>query len=93
MIKISIIQYINLDDAMDHFGTNFHDYNFCQEAENESYVPFYLDDDAYQGLKEEIEWEEGKCSFRLARLRNDLDLMLYLRAMGFRDTILVYVSW
>ena len=93
MIKIQICQYVRMSDVCEHFNTRIRDYEFCQEVENDSYVSLDLSDYAVEELAESIRWEEGKDIRYQKRLQNDLALVEYFRNIGYRDSILVYVSW
>ena len=93
MIKIQICQYVRMSEVCEHFNTRIHDYEFCQEVANDSYVSLWLDDEAVEDLDENIRWEEGKDMRRYKRLQNDLALVEYFRNIGYRGSILVYVSW
>lgn len=93
MIKIQICQYASMSDICKHFNTRIRDYEFCQEVNNDSYVPLDLSDYVVEELDESIRWEEGKDIRRQKRLQNDLALVEYFRNIGYRDSILVFVSW
>ena len=93
MIDVKITRYINMSQVNKELGTSLRDYEFLQEVANDSYVPLWLDDETVEDLDENIRWEEGKDIRRYKRLQHDLALVNLLRAQGFRDTILVYVSW
>lgn len=93
MIKIQICQYADMDNICEHFNTHMSDYEFCQEVENDGYVSLDLSDYAVEELVESIRWEEGKDVHYQKRLKNDLALVEYFRNIGYRDSILIYVSW
>ena len=93
MIKIQICQYVRMSDVCEHFNTHISDYEFCQDVANDSYVPLILEDYIVEVLDENIRWEEGKDARLQKRLQNDLALVEYFRNIGYRDSILVYVSW
>lgn len=93
MIKIQICQYADMGNICEHFNTHMSDYEFCQEVENDSYVSLDLSDYAVEELAESIRWEEGKNIRRQKRLQNDLALVEYFRNIGYRDSMLIYVSW
>lgn len=93
MIKIQICQYVCMSDICKHFNTNIGDYEFTQGVANDSYVSLDLSDYIVEELAESIQWEEGKDIRHQKRLQNDLALVEYLRNIGYRDGILVAVSW
>lgn len=93
MIKIQICQYSRMSDICEHFNTHIRDYEFCQGVDNDSYVYLDLSDYGVEELDENIRWEEGKDIRRQKRLQNDLALVEYFRNIGYRDSMLVYISW
>jgi hypothetical protein len=82
-----------MSDICEHFNTHISDYEFCQEVANDGYVSLDLSDYNVEDLAEDIRWQEGKDSDLQERLQNDLALVEYFRNIGYRDSILVYVSW
>lgn len=93
MIKVKAFYGITFDQITEEFGTHISDYEFTQEVANDSYVSLDLSDYVVEELAESICWEEGKDIRRQKRLQNDLALVEYLRNIGYRDSILVAVSW
>lgn len=62
--------------------------------ENGVYISLYLDDDAFDTLADDIEWEIGKSQMRLQRLLNQKTLMVKLRKeYQIEGEILVRVEW
>ena len=78
------------------FGIRVFDCEFTQMVENDSYVPLWLDEDHRDELWEDIRYYTDKGdgeSAYVKRLENELDLINRFRAMGYTDSILVFVSW
>lgn len=58
-----------------------------------NYIILDLSEDRVEELKEDIEWQKGKCdSAYLRRLQNELALIENFRNIGYTDSILVYVN-
>ena len=62
-------------------------------AENGSYVLVSLDENAKRELLDEIDWERGKGSTRYNRVWNQLHFVEEMNELGYKDSILVFVSW
>jgi hypothetical protein len=93
MIPIRTEYAISIDDVCDHFNTHIGDYEFCQMAENGSYQIINCDDGTLEELWESYEWYKDKESLYAERIRNDINLIEYLRFQGHLGPILVYVCW
>ena len=88
-----VVQSWNIEKE---FGIRVLDCNFTQGVENDSYVPLWLDKDRRDELWEDIRYYTAKGdgeSAYVRRLENELDLINRFRAMGYTDSILVFVSW
>ena len=90
MINAYKTVYITLDDICEHFGTKASDYIFTRiPREDNSYVPFYFDDDTYVDFIETMNCDPDNKS-----LSNEFNLMTYLREiLPDRDYCLIYVSF
>ena len=93
-MKIKYVPTITCDEVSELIGKHWNECEFAQLAENDSYVTVYLDQDAFDTINEDIEWEEGKSSSRFNRLVAQKDLMIKLHdEYGLTDKILIEVSW
>ena len=91
---IKYMPTLNCKDIQEICGSHWQDCEFTQGVENGVYVTLYLDDDAFDTLAEDIEWEIGKSQMRLQRLLNQKTLMVKLRKeYRIEEEILVKVEW
>ena len=56
MLELKTINYIDMEDVCELFGTRIGDYEFTQMVENDSYVRLYCDDEAVSDLEEGIKY-------------------------------------
>ena len=76
------------------FGISVLDCEFTQMVENDSYVSLWLDDDRVNELQEEIaSCNDGSENKYVNRCSKELELINHFRAMGYTDSILIFVSW
>lgn len=93
-MKIEMMPTINSWDIEQEFGIRVFDCFFAQEVENDSYVNLELNEDNLQFIKKVLEiYPDDDENFYAKRLKNDIKLIEKLRAMGYTENILVYVSW
>lgn len=93
-MEIKYVPTITCDEVSELIGKHWNECEFAQLAENDSYVAVYLDQDAFDTINEDIEWEERKGSSRFNRLVNQKELMIKLHdEYGLTDKILIEVSW
>ena len=93
MLNITHKLVIDFEEFEKEFNIHLGDCEFTELAENGSYVPLFLNDEAVEDLKEAIDWEQGKSSIRLNKLINQLNLVEKLRELGYTDEILVFIFW
>ena len=93
MIKVSSMPVVDGNNFQEEFGFSQFDCEFSQMAENGSYVLVSLDENAKRELLDEIEWERGKGSTRYNRVWNQLHFVEEMNELGYKDSILVFVSW
>ena len=95
-MKIEMKPLVHSWNIEKEFGIRVLDCEFTQMVENDSYVPLWLDEDSSADLWEDIKYYTDKGdgeSAYVKRLKNELDLINRFRAMGYTDSILVFVSW
>ena len=95
-MNIEMIPLVNSWNIEKEFGIRVLDCEFTQMVENNSYVPLWLDEDRRDELWEDIRYYTDKGdgeSAYVKRLENELDLINRFRAMGYTNSILVYVFW
>ena len=93
-MKIYTKQYVNSWDLEEELNISIFDTLCAEGAENDSYVSIDLSDEYYEELKEDLEWQRGKCSPKLVlRIENELKIVEYFRNLGMRDSICIYLSW
>ena len=74
------------------FGIRVFDCAFAQEVGNDSYITLWLDDAQTKELWEEINDCADEEKY-VKRLKNELELINRFRELGYKDSILVFVSW
>jgi hypothetical protein len=93
-MKIEMKPVVHSYNIEKELGINVLDCEFTQMVANDSYVILWLDDDRVNDLQEEIaDCNDGSEDKYVKRLENELDLINRFRAMGYTDSILVFVSW
>ena len=95
-MKIEMTPVVQSWSIEKEFGICIFDCQFTQMVENDSYVPLWLDDDRVNELWADIRYyiDKGESeSAYVKRLENELDLINRFRAMGYTDSILIFVSW
>lgn len=92
-MKVTMTPVINLEEVCRELNLHSSDFEFTQMEENDSYIILDVSEKAVEELMEDIEWEEGKSLSRQLRLQNQLMLVLMIQAMGYTDSILVFISW
>lgn len=93
MLEVKTEYVIDIEDVEKEFKTHMSEYEFTQMAENGSYVPLNCDDASLEELYEDLEWEAGKGSGRYQRIKNQIQLVEYMRKLGYRSMVLVSVYW
>ena len=91
MIEVKQTSYIDLIDVCRELQMRVRDFEFAHLANNDSYVTLDLTDEDVEDLRVEIEYEEDKK--RRKRLENDYALINFLRGMGHREHMIVFISW
>lgn len=91
MIEIKQTPYINLIDVCRELKMRIRDFEFAYFANNDSSVTLGLTDADIEDLWAEIECEKDEK--RRKRLENDYSLVNLLRAMGYREYMIVFISW
>ena len=93
-MEIKYVPTITCQEVSELIGKHWSECEFAQLAENDSYVTVYLDQDAFDTINDDIEWEERKSSSRFERLINQKELMIKLHdEYGLIDKILIEVCW
>lgn len=93
MININFKPTVDFDDISAELGIHMSECTLTDMAENGSYISVDLSNERVEKLKEEIEWEQGKCDSYLKRLQNDLRIIELLRSLVPCDSILVFIFW
>ena len=92
-MKVTMKPVIDIKDICEEMCIHMSGFEFVQDAENDSYISLNLNEEAFEDLQEEIEWEDGKSLSRLERLKNQYRLMRMLYKTGYVDEVLIYVNW
>lgn len=93
-ITVYTHHYISYEDVEDIMGFQWDQLMSFNEAKNDSYNSLELDDAALEELYEELEWHKNKFDDEYVnRIENQIKLIEHLRSQGYRDSILVYISW
>lgn len=93
-MKIEMVPTVNSWDIEEEFGIRVLDCFFAQEEKNNSYVTLDLDEDNLQSIKKILEdCPDDDEDFYVKLNKNELKLIEKFRAMGYTESILVYVSW
>ena len=93
-MEIKYVPTITCDEVSELIGKHWSECEFAQMVADGSYVIVYLDQDAFDIIDEDLEWEERKDSLRFNRLINQKELMVKLRdEYGLTDKILIGVNW
>ena len=90
MITVRQIPYISLIDVCREFGIPVKDFEFVYHADKDSFVALGLTDADVEDLSAEIKYEKNEK--RRQRLGNDYSLVNLLRAMGYREHMIVFIS-
>ena len=93
MLKVTNKPIIDFEELEREFNIHLDDCEFAEMAENGSYVPLFLNDEAVKDLEEAIDRERSKSFIRLTKLTNQLNLVKKLRELGYTDEILVFIFW
>ena len=91
--KISLVPTIMFEDIQTMMNASYSDFIFTQEVQNDSYVSLSLDEDKVAEITELLEETREKDKIVYERLMNELALVNYFRAIGYKDMILIYISW
>ena len=91
MIEVKQTPYINLTDVCREFKMYIEDFEFAYLARNDSFITLGLTDADVEDLSAEIKYEKDEK--RRQRLGNDYSLVNLLRAMGYREHMIVFISW
>ena len=79
-------------EIKEEFGINIFECEFTQGVANDSYVTLWLDESQSNDIWEEIQDCKDEYHY-VNRLKNELNLINKFRAIGYTDSILVFVSW
>lgn len=94
MLTVNTAHYISANAIFDEFGTHYNDYSIFDECANDSFIWLDLSVDKVQELQEEIEFYDNKFEDNYVhQMQKEIELINYLRALGFTDSILIEVSW
>lgn len=93
-MKINCLPVVDFEDISEELGTSFGDYCFCEMAENDSYQYLGLNEEAIENRKNALFYYEKKEAFnRIRKIENELELINFFRELGYKDAILIYISW
>ena len=90
MIEVKQTPYISLVDVCRELKMRIEDFEFAYLVRNDSFVTLDLTDADVEDLSAEIEYEKDEK--RRQRLANDYSLVNLLRAMGYREYMIVFIS-
>ena len=90
MIEVKQTPYISLIDVCREFDMCIADFEFAYLAKNDSFVTLGLTDADVEELSVEIKCEKNEK--RRQRLGNDYSLVNFLRAMGYRGHMIVFIN-
>ena len=91
MIEVKQTPYISLVDVCRELKMRIEDFEFAYLARNDSFVTLGLTDADIEDLSAEIKYEKDEK--RRQRLANDYSLVNLLRIMGYREHMIVFISW
>ena len=92
-MKITYAPTVDIDDICAEMGMDMGDFNFVQYTENCTYEVFNTDESAIVELKQAITTWEPISPRKTQRLKNDLELLYKLRALGCTNYVLIYIYW
>lgn len=94
MMKINMVPSVNSWDVEEEFGMRIFDCNFTEMVENDSYVCLALNEEHIEDLKDNIEYcREHDRVVKAEQYENELDLVNKFRELGYKDEIIIFVSW
>ena len=94
MVKLKSIPYITTDDVEELTGKHWGDFEFAQMAENDSYITIKCDDGSLESLYEDAEWFKNKFEdTKLEHTTCQIKVVEYLRSVGYRSDVLMYVHY
>ena len=93
-MNINYLPVVDFKDIEEELGTSYKDYIFVEAIENDSYQYLGLDEEAVENCKDCISFYTKKENFnRVHKYENELKLINYFRQLGYKDAILIFISW
>lgn len=91
---IKFTPFFDCDEVQKMFGFEWDNLIDADAAENDSYIAIKCDDATLEDLYEDAEWFKNK--FEDARLEHtncQIKVVEYLRSVGYRSDVLMYVHY
>ena len=94
MMKINMVPSVNNWEVEEEFGIRIFDCNFAEMAANDSCVCLALNEEHVEDLKDNIEYcREYDRVVKAEKYENELNLVNRFRELGYKDEIIIFVSW
>lgn len=91
---IKFTPFFDCDEVQKKFGFEWDNLIDADAAENDSYMTIKCDDGTLEGLYEDAEWFKNKfCDGSVERTHCQIKLVEYLRSVGYRSDVLMYVHY
>ena len=94
MMKINMVPSVNSWEIEEEFGIRIFDCRCAEMAENDSYICLALNEEHIEDLKDNIEYcREYDRVVQAEKYENELKLVNKFRELGYKDEIMIFVSW
>lgn len=94
MMKINMVPSVNSWEIEEEFGIRIFDCRCTEMVENDSYICLALNEEHIEDLKDNIEYcRTYGCPSTTKQYENELKLVNKFRELGYKDEIIIFVSW
>lgn len=94
MMHINMVPVAHSWEIEKEFGIRIFDCKFAEIAESSSYVRLNLNEEYIEDLKDNIAfWRERNRANKAKKYENELNLVNKFRELGYKDKIIIRVSW
>lgn len=91
---IKFTPFFDCDEVQKMFGFEWNNLIDAEAAENDSYITIECDDAALEDLYEDAAWFKNKfCDGSIERTNCQIKVVEYLRSVGYRGDVLMYVHY